>query len=100
VVRDRLGQDIFGTNTHLHQITLDLSPAHPTEVVFHFTLNLGPGQYTITLGLHDKNNFTEDVQDWWNDSLQFEIDYKDRPDYVGVCPLPVHAIHVDQLQHP
>ena len=96
MVRDRLGQDIFGTNTHLHQITLTLTPAHPTEVSFNFTLNLGPGQYTITLGLHDKNNFTEDVQDWWNDSLQFEVDYKDRPDYVGVCPLPVQAIRVEK----
>lgn len=98
MVRDRLGQDIFGTNTQLHKITLDLTPVQPTEVSFHFTLNLGPGQYTITLGLHDKHNYTEDVQDWWNDSLQFEVDYKNRPDYVGVCPLPIHAIHVDQMQ--
>lgn len=100
MVRDRLGQDIFGTNTHLHQHTLTLTPAHPTEISFHFTLHLGPGQYTITLGLHDRNNFTEDVQDWWNDSLQFEVDYKDRPNYVGVCPLPVHSIGVDHQQTP
>jgi lipopolysaccharide transport system ATP-binding protein len=102
MVRDRLGQDLFGTNTHLHQLTLNLGPAHPTEISFVFTLHLGPGQYTITLGLHDKDNYTEDVQDWWNDSLQFDVDYKDKPNYVGVCPLPVHAIHAIHAvqQHP
>lgn len=94
MVRDRLGQDLFGTNTHLHQIDLPLRQGHSAEVSFHFALNLGPGQYTITLGLHDRHNFTDDVQDWWNDSLVFEVDYQGRPDYVGVCPLPVQAIHV------
>lgn len=94
LIRDRLGQDLFGTNTHLHQMTLPLERAHSHEVRFHFSLNLGPGHYTITLGLHDRHNFTDDVQDWWNDSLDFEVDYEDKNDYVGVCPLPIHAIQV------
>lgn len=61
-------------------------------MTFEFSLTLGPGQYTLTLGLHDRDNFTEDVQDWWNDTLTFEVDYAGAPDYVGVCPLPIHAI--------
>ncbi len=96
MIRDRLGQDLFGTNTHLHKITLELERGHSNEVRFHFSLNLGPGQYTITLGLHDRNNFTNDVQDWWNDSLVFEVDYENDNDYVGVCPLPIHAIQVQR----
>ena len=92
MLRDRLGQDLFGTNTQLHDFPLPLKEGRSTEIVFEFSLNLGPGQYTLTLGLHDRHNFTQDVQDWWNDSLTFEVDYENAPDYVGVCPLPVHTI--------
>lgn len=92
MLRDRLGQDLFGTNTQLHSIPLMLESGQSTEVTFEFSLTLGPGQYTLTLGLHDRDNFTEDVQDWWNDTLTFEVDYASAPDYVGVCPLPIHAI--------
>ena len=92
MIRDRLGQDLFGTNTHLQEQVLSLQKDASCEVAFELMLNLGPGQYTLTLGLHDSNNYTDDVQDWWNDSLIFEIDYAGRPDFVGVCPLPVTAI--------
>lgn len=94
MIRDRLGQDLFGTNTQLHGITLDLKAGQPCHIEFEFLLNIGPGQYTLTLGLHDRDHFTDDVQDWWNDTLTFEVDYSGRPDYVGVCPLPICAIHV------
>lgn len=96
MIRDRLGQDLFGTNTQLHEIILDLKAGQSCDIVFEFLLNLGPGQYALTLGLHDKNNFTNDVQDWWNDSLVFEVDYEGRPDYVGICPLPICSIKVHQ----
>ena len=94
MVRDRLGQDLFGTNTHLLGQVLDLRRGEARDWRFDIVLNLGPGQYTLTLGLHDSNNYTDDVQDWWNDSLMFEIDYAGAPDYVGVCPLPVRVAPV------
>lgn len=94
MVRDRLGQDLFGTNTHLLGQVLDLRRGEAREWRFDIVLDLGPGQYTLTLGLHDSNNYTDDVQDWWNDSLMFEVDYAGAPDYVGVCPLPVRVAPV------
>lgn len=94
MIRDRLGQDLFGTNTHLLGQILDLRKGQSRELRFDISLNLGPGQYTLTLGLHDRNSYTDEVQDWWNDSLIFEVDYAGRPDYVGVCPLPVRAADV------
>jgi lipopolysaccharide transport system ATP-binding protein len=95
MIRDRLGQDLFGTNTRLHGIKLDLKAGHVSTVVFDFLLNLGPGKYAMTIGLHNSDDFTEDVQDWWNDSLVFEVDYQGDANYVGVCPLPICSIEVN-----
>ena len=60
-------------------------------------LNLGPGVYAITFGLHDRDDYTNDVQDWWNNSLPFEVDYAGEMDFVGVAPLPVQSIHVHPI---
>ena len=40
------------------------------------------------------DDYTNDVQDWWNNSLGFEVDYAGDMDFVGVCPLPVQGIQV------
>jgi lipopolysaccharide transport system ATP-binding protein len=94
MVRDRLGQDIFGTNTHLQKTPLACKAGESLQVEFHLLLNLGPGSYAITFGLHDRDDYTNDVQDWWNNSLAFEVDYAGDMDFVGVCPLPVQGVHV------
>lgn len=67
------------------------------QVSFLLMLNLGVGGYTITLGLHDKEDYTNNVQDWWNGSVVFNVDYPAAPDFVGVCPLPILALemHID-----
>lgn len=97
MIRDHLGQDLFGTNTALLERTLPLRAGIPCSVRFHLSLTLGPGRYTITLGLHDRHQYTEDVQDWWNDTLAFEIDYAGKADFVGVCPLPLHDVIIESL---
>ena len=97
MVRDRLGQDIFGTNTHLQRTAIECRAGHSVRVEFTLLLNLGPGGYALTFGLHDRDDYTNDVQDWWNNSLAFEVDYAGEPDFVGVCPLPVSSVHVKPL---
>lgn len=94
MVRDRLGQDIFGTNTHLQKTAIACKAGQTLQVEFTVLLNLGPGGYAITFGLHDRDDYTNDVQDWWNNSLAFEVDYAGEPDFVGVCPLPVQGVQV------
>ncbi|HSV44947.1 MAG TPA: ABC transporter ATP-binding protein [Ramlibacter sp.] len=94
MVRDRLGQDIFGTNTHLQKTAIACKAGEVLQVEFTVLLNLGPGGYAITFGLHDRDDYTNDVQDWWNNSLAFEVDYAGDMDFVGVCPLPVQGVQV------
>jgi lipopolysaccharide transport system ATP-binding protein len=97
MIRDRLGQDIFGTNTYLQGKTIHCRAGEQWQVSFLLMLNLGVGGYTITLGLHDKEDYTNNVQDWWNGSVVFNVDYPAAPDFVGVCPLPILALemHID-----
>ena len=80
---------------HIPKVVLEQTKAGESQQVeFHLLLNLGPGSYAITFGLHDRDDYTNDVQDWWNNSLAFEVDYAGDMDFVGVCPLPVQGVHV------
>ena len=94
LIRDRLGQDIFGTNTHLLHAAVDCRAGENLSAEFSFALNLGPGSYSLTFGLHDRLQTTDDVQDWWNNSLVFDVDYAGDAYFIGVCPLVVRSVQV------
>lgn len=90
LIRDRFGQDIFGSNTHLlnHPINFD-EPAIQTFKIS-FEAHIMPGKYTITLALHSGEDHTENCY-WWSDShLNFEVvGYGSQP-FGGICRLPVN----------
>lgn len=94
MIRNRLRQDVYGTNTHLQQCALSLQRGQRYAIEFNFTLHLGPGRYTITLAIHQPSDYTSDVQDWWNDGLEFEVLYGDRSDFVGHCYMPINDVNI------
>src|SRR5262249_48877571 len=52
MIRDRLGQTVFGTNTyHTDQICRDLNPGDEVEFVAEFPMNLGAGSYSVSVAL-------------------------------------------------
>jgi lipopolysaccharide transport system ATP-binding protein len=52
MIKDRLGQQMYGTNTHHMDCPLDdLKAGDELQYVFRFPLNLGPGSYSITTAL-------------------------------------------------
>ncbi|TQV63987.1 MAG: ABC transporter ATP-binding protein [Halothiobacillaceae bacterium] len=93
LIRDRLGNEVFGTNsfnlgTPLHTLT---GAAGERRVAFEIPeLNLGPGSYSLTLALHASFDHTAGNYDWWDGALAFEVVCPvDRP-FIGVAALPVH----------
>ena len=92
LLRDRLGNDVFGTNTFHH----DSSSQHPAvgdafQVDFAFPdLALGLGSYSITVALHKRDAHVADSYDWWDRALVFAVTPAERASsFVGVCNLPV-----------
>jgi len=82
MIRDRFGVDLFGSSTYLQQHDLVFKQIGQYRIEFPIQLNLGAGEYTLFLALHDKDNYEDNVQFWEQSYLNFHIEQK-TPDSVG-----------------
>lgn len=91
LIRDRLGNDVFGTNSNHHDIYCRNLQAKATIVIeFLFPeINLGAGSYSISTALHSHNTHLTNNYDWWDRCIVFHIVPKDSRLSIGVCNLPV-----------
>lgn len=91
LIRDRLGNDVFGTNTYHHnQNFYQLPTGAQATAQFHFpSLSLGEGSYSVSVALHNKDSHLSANYDWWDRSLVFEIVHGKGPLAIGVCRLPL-----------
>jgi hypothetical protein len=71
LIRNRLGIDIFGTNTRLEQKELgEFSAGEEVEVDFAFSCDLAQHEYTITAATQHWDGAS---QDWLDDVLSFRV---------------------------
>ena len=90
MIKDRLGQPVFGTNTHhldskLHR----LSEGAIVELYFDFAANLGPGTYSVAVALHADCTHLATNYQWRDLALVFNVMNFDKKQFVGVAWLPV-----------
>lgn len=89
MLRDRFGQDIFGTNSYQLGEVIALDAGQQRYVHISLVADIAPGKYTVTVGLHSREHHLEDCY-WWHDSyLQFEVAGFRQALFSGVCRLPV-----------
>jgi lipopolysaccharide transport system ATP-binding protein len=93
LVRDRLGNDVYGTNTyHLGASLVDVGAGDRMAVDFAIPqLNLGVGSYSVTAALHARDSHTAANYDWWDRSLVFQVTAGNAPLSIGVCALNATA---------
>lgn len=90
LIRDRLGNNVFGTNTyHLKTKTGTFGVGERIEVCFHTTLNLGLGNYSVTLAAHAGPAHTDENYDWYDNLIAFSMIDNWPFHFVGVSALPV-----------
>jgi lipopolysaccharide transport system ATP-binding protein len=89
MIKDRLGQPVFGTNTHHHDRVLKNLP-EGTELVqeFEFQANLGPGTYSVAVALHADDTHISNNYEWLDHALVFNVINTNQPTFVGVTWLP------------
>jgi len=90
LLRDRLGNDIFGTNTwHVPAPELKtLAVGQEAILYWHIpALNVGPGSYTISVALHGDMTHVENNYDWWDKAVLLQIVRGPQPLFEGVCYL-------------
>lgn len=100
MIQDRLGQDIYGTNTALQRTALTLRAGCAYRVSFRFRVHLGFGEYSVNVGLHDRHHHYRDVQDWWNESLSIQVVSGQNNDFAGICYQPVAAVRITPIPPP
>ncbi|RZJ77019.1 MAG: ABC transporter ATP-binding protein [Flavobacterium sp.] len=93
--KDRLAYEIFGTNTH--QLGIESGVLHKGNEItytFDFAMNLGPGDYTLTVALHSDRSHVHDSYHWIERALLFKVLETPEFPFIGVARLePVTSIH-------
>jgi lipopolysaccharide transport system ATP-binding protein len=94
LIRNRIGVDVFGTNTRLEEIRLGQFEAGDLlEVEFELDCILSRQEYTLTVATQHWNGLS---QDWLDDVLDFRV--VDMKDVAGVLNLNTR-IHHRRLVH-
>ena len=84
MIKDRLGQVVFGTNTyHLKRVLHDLRPNTLATVVFRFAANLGPGTYSVSTSFHTKDTHVSRNYEWKDLALMFNVINTSKPEFIG-----------------
>lgn len=84
MIKDRLGQPMYGTNTHLKGLPLD-DVAAGEEVVYRFAfpMNLGPGSYSIATAIVSTETHLVNNYEWRDLALVFTVMNMRRPHFEG-----------------
>lgn len=91
LVRDRLGNEVFGTNTWHAPLPglAQLPPGRPFTVCWDVpALHLGPGSYSVTVALHGDMTHLDENYDWWDQAAHFQVVRGPEPLFEGVCHWP------------
>lgn len=84
LIKDRLGQDIFGTNTHhLNQVLYDLRGGEHLTIAMTFPANLGVGSYSAAVALHSASNHIANNYEWRELAVIFSVVNMQYPEFIG-----------------
>lgn len=90
VIKDRLGQEIFGVNTAYREVHLDDVRAGQTvEVAFGTEMNMGEGLYSVGAALHVGESHETTCYDWVEHAFAFQVLPNPLERHTGLCKLPV-----------
>ena len=71
LVRNRIGIDIYGTNTRIEGLDLGtFDKSDLLEINFRFDCWLTPQEYTVTVATQNDDGSSND---WWDDAILFDV---------------------------
>jgi lipopolysaccharide transport system ATP-binding protein len=92
LIRDRLGNEVFGTNTyHLDVVEPRVEASDCLAATFTTRLQLGYGQYSLSVAVHCGATHLDGNFDWWDQALAFQVIPNDSYHFVGAASLPVEV---------
>lgn len=91
MIRDRFGQDIFGTNTWYLGQPLAMRAGERRRCRLALDVWLAPGKYTLTLALHEGSDHTRRCYQWCDNLVRFDVAGIRGPTFGGICRLPLNC---------
>lgn len=89
MIRDRLGQPVFGTNTHhTDQALENVAAGARVQYRARFPANLGVGTFSVSVALSSTETHLVKNYQWRDLALVFTIANVSRPTFVGVAWIP------------
>ena len=96
LIRDRLGSNVFGSNTFNHQrVVGNFTAGSHCEITFVLSFNLAPGRYSVSVATHSGQDHLKDNYDWQDNVVVFEVMPGKEPTFIGTAWLPLE-IEVDR----
>ena len=89
MIRDRLGQPMFGTNTfHTQQVRRNLKIGDCVDFTVRFAANLGPGTYSVSVALSSTETHLVKNYEWRDLALVFTVANAAHSEFVGSNWMP------------
>ena len=97
MIKDRLGQAVYGTNTHYtKQVLVDVKEGTRVQFDVAFDMNIGPGSYSISTALVSTETHLVNNYEWRDLALVFNVSNLSKITFVGQAWVPP-AIEVFRL---
>jgi len=91
MIKDRLGQVMFGTNTyHTKQIIEQAKKGEKYVFLITFNMNLGVGDYSVSTALVSSDTHLEDNYEWKDYAMIFKVVNVHNNIFIGLNWLPVN----------
>jgi lipopolysaccharide transport system ATP-binding protein len=89
MIKDRLGQPIYGTNTHhTRQVVENVTAGTQLDYRVRFPMNIGMGSYSVSTALVSTDTHLVNNYEWRDLALMFTVTNLDRPHFVGTAWVP------------
>ncbi len=87
IIRDRFGQDIFGTNTFHYGISFPFEKDGRYRCRFLMAMNIAPGKYSISAALHTEDVHCYECFNWKDRAADFEVVGQKGSYFIGLVRL-------------
>ena len=95
LIRDRFGQDIYGTNSYYLKKQINIKQEQTIVVTYAFKeFNLGTGKYSISAAIHTGSSHVDECVHWMDKGAVFEIVAGDGCFFTGIVRL-TPDLHVE-----
>lgn len=98
MIRDKFGQDIYGTTTQFLGEEYTLNPGK-YSFTCKLSLNIGAGKYSISTALAIGENHLEHCVHWLDHACDFEVAGNIGTTYTGLCKLFPNQLELKERTH-